>query len=663
MAWQPSWRTDPSRGPWFLFALLSAVVLLPTAGVLWFMGEAVRNERFAVRQRLSQAYQTHLAKMEQQIEALWRQRASQLASQGRGAAAFARCVEGDLADSVVIHDRQGELIYPAVATPTPLSLGSLATAWTAAEGLERLGRHDEAAEAWQDIAARAGTMHWIGRALQARLRSLARLGEIDAAVELVTGQLAEPRLAGALDTQGRQIVPDAMLLAIDLLEQRPAERQEVIERLQQRLVSYDEPILPAAQRRFLLRRLERIEALDAPAKTLLDAENLAADYLAQASVPAVPLRFEPSGLAGRWRLASSDGSVVGLFEEVTVLAELRLLTEGDDLPGGTVIEILAPGGGEAAGEPFVSRSLSQGLEGWRLALYLEGEDSFETASRRQIAIYRGSGVLLLTAILVLSGWVVSRVAAQMRLNRLKGDLLSNVSHELKTPLASTRLLVDTLLGDEQSAPARTREYLQLIARENERLSHLVESFLTFSRLERGELRLTRRPLDPRELVRSAAEAIEERVVSAGGTMDLQLADPLPRIEGDRDTLLSALLNLLDNACKFSPEGPRIVLRAEAASGQVCLAVRDRGIGLAPRARRRVFERFYQADQRLSRQGGGCGLGLSIVRRIVAAHGGSVEVESQLGQGSTFTIRLPVAAVDAADQPATAAAEPPNPQET
>ena len=638
------WRSDEGFGPWSGFALLSVVVLVPTAGVLWFMGEAVRNERFAVRQRLSQVYQSQLAGVQRDIDAFWQQRAERLGEGRRDASAFAHAVRQQLADSVVIYDVHGDLVYPAPAITPRVSLAELAAPWREAEGLESLGRLQEAAAAWGRLAERAGDEHVAGRALQAQLRSLVKAEEVAAAVDLATGELASSRRAGAKDAQGRLIAPDALLLAMDLLRKRgeTAAHDAVAEQLRRRLASYEEAPLPALQRRFLLHRLQSADGLSDPLVALLDAENLAASYLSSKPPPATSTRLEQTGLAGIWRLPSPDAKVVGLFESARVLAELRTVATLRDLPRGTELEVLPPGAEGTQREAFLTLALDDGLAGWQLALHHEEEGYFETASRRQIATYRWAGVSLVAAILALAWLVASRVASQMRLTRLKNDLLSNVSHELKTPLSSMRLLVDTLLDDGLSDPDKTREYLELIAAENGRLSRLVESFLTFSRLERGRPQLELGEISLREVAESAALAVRDRVAAAGGQLTVEVARGLPKLEADREALLSALINLLDNACKFSPGEPRVTLAARVENGHVCCSVRDHGIGLSPRAKKRVFERFYQADRRLSRQSGGCGLGLSIVRHIVAAHGGAVDVESALGKGSTFTLRLPTA---------------------
>ncbi|HEY2147267.1 MAG TPA: HAMP domain-containing sensor histidine kinase, partial [Pirellulales bacterium] len=230
---------------------------------------------------------------------------------------------------------------------------------------------------------------------------------------------------------------------------------------------------------------------------------------------------------------------------------------------------------------------------------------------------------------------------QTRLSRLKNDLVANVSHELKTPLSAIRLLVDTVLDQEHSDPRQTREYLQLVARENQRLSRLIDNFLTFSRLERGKQRFAAEPVEPNEVARRAIESLRDRLDDDDCDFETQIAPNLPPVKADSDALVMVLINLLDNALKYTGPNKRIVLRVSGSANDVCFAVKDNGVGLSPRQKRRVFDRFYQVDQQLTRAAGGCGLGLSIVKSIVAAHGGQVEVQTEVGKGSTFTVSLPV----------------------
>jgi signal transduction histidine kinase len=190
--------------------------------------------------------------------------------------------------------------------------------------------------------------------------------------------------------------------------------------------------------------------------------------------------------------------------------------------------------------------------------------------------------------------------------------------------------------DEQTA----RQYLQLIAGENLRLSRLIDNFLAFSRMERNKQAFEFSETRPQQIVESAAGAVRERFNTPDCSFQAEVAPDLPAIFADTDALVTAVVNLLDNAYKYSGEPKEIQLRAGAKNGQVVFSVTDNGIGLAPRETRRIFKRFYQVDQRLARAGGGCGLGLSIVQFIVTAHHGTVGVESEPGRGSTFTISIP-----------------------
>ncbi|MHC4213851.1 MAG: sensor histidine kinase [Planctomycetota bacterium] len=228
----------------------------------------------------------------------------------------------------------------------------------------------------------------------------------------------------------------------------------------------------------------------------------------------------------------------------------------------------------------------------------------------------------------------------MKLNRLKNDFIATVTHELKTPLASMRVLVDTLLEGNYKEQHQATEYLQLIARENERLSNLIDNFLTFSRMERNKQAFDMLEVSPTLIANRAAEAVRTKFEQGNCAFDTAVDENLPTVLADQDAMVTALINLLDNSYKYSYDDKQIKLSVYAEVGSVCFRVADNGIGMSHRAIRRIFERFYQADQTLSRRAQGCGLGLSIVKFIVDAHNGSINLESKPNKGSVFTIKLP-----------------------
>jgi signal transduction histidine kinase len=183
--------------------------------------------------------------------------------------------------------------------------------------------------------------------------------------------------------------------------------------------------------------------------------------------------------------------------------------------------------------------------------------------------------------------------------------------------------------------------LELIAKENFRLSRLIENFLLFSRIERGRLSLRREALDPAQLARSAMDTLQDRAIAGERRMEIHTGTDLPLIGADREAMASVLQNLLENAVKHTPEeGGVIGMEVTSLNGHVHFIVRDNGEGIPRDQHRRIFDAFHRVDARLSRSTEGAGLGLSIVRSLVEAHGGHVTVKSDVGSGSTFTITLP-----------------------
>ena len=203
-----------------------------------------------------------------------------------------------------------------------------------------------------------------------------------------------------------------------------------------------------------------------------------------------------------------------------------------------------------------------------------------------------------------------------------------------------RLLVDTLLDSPTLDSKTAREYLQLIATENARLSRLIDNFLAFSRMERNKQAFEFKEVSPQAILEAASATVRERFHAPGCTFEVETPPDLPSVAADADAMVTALVNLLDNAYKYSGDEKFIKLSAGTRDGSVFFAVQDNGLGLAARERKRIFKRFYQVDQNLSRTSGGCGLGLSIVKFIVTAHRGAVSVQSEPRRGSTFIIRLP-----------------------
>ena len=234
--------------------------------------------------------------------------------------------------------------------------------------------------------------------------------------------------------------------------------------------------------------------------------------------------------------------------------------------------------------------------------------------------------------------IIDDVSERRRLEEVRRDFVANVSHELKTPMGALGLLAETLLAETE--PEVSRRLAQRIHSEAFRISRIIDDLLDLSRIENEESP----PREPVLVNLVMAEAVE-RVHAAAEQRDVEikLEEPSPPVAvlGDRRQLTSALYNLLENAVKFSYEGGVVEFTGRGDGDDVVIAVADKGLGIPTRDLERIFERFYRVDHGRSRSTGGTGLGLSIVRHVASSHNGSVHVESREGEGSTFTLRLPL----------------------
>ncbi len=229
-----------------------------------------------------------------------------------------------------------------------------------------------------------------------------------------------------------------------------------------------------------------------------------------------------------------------------------------------------------------------------------------------------------------------------RLEKVRREFVANVSHELRTPLTAIKGYAETLRDGGLSDPRMAAESVDVIHRHAERLRALIEDLLDLSAIEQGMAALKIGAVPIAEVVAQATAVIDPAARAGNLRLNVEIPDDLPRARADRDRLAQVLINLLDNAVKFTREGGRIDVMAGREEGSVVIAVRDTGIGIPGSEVERIFERFHKVDRSRDRKNGGTGLGLAIARHLVQAMGGSIRVESVEGEGTTFHVRLPIA---------------------
>jgi signal transduction histidine kinase len=255
--------------------------------------------------------------------------------------------------------------------------------------------------------------------------------------------------------------------------------------------------------------------------------------------------------------------------------------------------------------------------------------------------------------------IYSNVRRELHLSRLKSDFVANVSHELKTPLALIRLFAETLEMGRVPGEEKSQQYYRVINKESQRLTQLINNILDFSRIEAGRREYRLAPAEVSRIVAEVVEAYRFQIEQQGFTFEVEVEPGLPRVVADKEALAQALLNLVNNALKYTRDEKYLKLRvARRGDDQVAVSVTDRGIGVAKGEQKKIFEKFYRAEDSLVHETKGSGLGLSLVQHIMEAHGGSVEVESAPGKGSTFTLVLPFESEGRMPRPVTGPAEAP-----
>lgn len=235
----------------------------------------------------------------------------------------------------------------------------------------------------------------------------------------------------------------------------------------------------------------------------------------------------------------------------------------------------------------------------------------------------------------------NRMAAALeRIESMRRELIGNVAHELRTPLTSIKGYMEGLIDGVLPAEPTTFEK---VYREADRLHRLIYDLQELSRIEEGAFSLNLRPVSLAYLVMATAERLRPQFEDKGVALETDLSSDLPRIQADEDRLGQVLLNLVGNALQYTPSGGRVLVRARVEGNRVQVAVIDAGIGIAAEHLPHLFDRFYRPDASRSRAGGGTGIGLTIARRLIEAHGGEIVAMSEgLGKGSTFMVSLPVA---------------------
>lgn len=294
-----------------------------------------------------------------------------------------------------------------------------------------------------------------------------------------------------------------------------------------------------------------------------------------------------------------------------------------------------------SGMVTVRANFASNFPDWSLEFYQPPPQLLKTflASRHGLYFYI---FLLIAGILVFGLILTSRaVSHELELARMKSDFVSTISHEFKSPLTSIRQLAEMLQSGRVPSEERRQQYYDVLLEQSERLSLLTDNILNLAKIEEGRKEFAFEKTDCGVLLHEIVSSIQDRVRHEGFHIELEIEDSLPVITADRAAITQAVANLIDNAIKYSGESKKVIVSSFREGPNLTIAVKDFGIGIKKDEVDKVFERFYRGGDELTRTVKGSGLGLTLVREIVEAHQGKVDVESELGKGSLFSIRLPI----------------------
>jgi len=277
---------------------------------------------------------------------------------------------------------------------------------------------------------------------------------------------------------------------------------------------------------------------------------------------------------------------------------------------------------------------------WRIEIFQSGEEALGALDIKR-SFYFWT-IITLVVVLIFGGVLISRtIAHEMAVLKLKSDFVSSVSHEFKSPLTSIKALTDRLQEGKVKDSEKMKQYYSLITQDVDRLTRLVRNVLDFSKIEEGKKEYEFVDTDVAQLVIEQVEDFKKGEFTKGLKIQSQISENIPCIGIDKEALSQVLNNLLDNAVKFSPDRKEITVNVSKDNINVFIEIKDRGIGIPPHELNRIFDKFYQGRSTIRQMVKGTGLGLTLVKHAVEAHGGRITVNSQIGEGSTFFIFLPI----------------------
>lgn len=616
----------------YIYLIPGILLILPTIYVILLLESTVNTERDAIINNTQKNYQNQLIDAANKLSNYWKtiEDDSNLDS----SLDPVNILSSTGADSVVIYDRLGKMIFPVLAKTKDYFSPKMTTSFSRASKWVQENNILLAINEYIYISENSTDHREQAIALYEAAVLLLKINKKSEALNKCNRLIYGDRYKLQKNNVGELILLNAKLLFLKLEPQGTLKYQDILNELIDILVSNKSQELLSSQHYFLSQELNKQHP--ETHFTLKNPEKLALDLLEKTKNPDRRNVLQKTLVKDLWQY-TVNGRIVLLFTEHNLQQKMLALIGIANIPDKTMIGLISPG--NESSDTIASMNAANRMPDWKISLNFIEPNYMSSLINERVKVYRTTIILVIAFSLTLGLLFIRDMRRRLRLADLKNDLVANVTHELKTPLASTRLLLDTLISRKDIPADKLTSYLQHLSTENSRLCRLVEHFLAFTKL--GENQYSFQIIDTclDELIEALNEAIKGRFPTQRHLIRTKCVDEDIHFTGDIQSLVTVLLNLLENALKFSDECKDVYLDISRNDKKLLFSVKDDGVGLSRHNQKMIFKRFYQADERLSRNHGGCGLGLSIVKSVLTVHGSKIQVESVQGEGSCFSFDI------------------------
>ncbi|WP_143247487.1 ATP-binding protein [Agaribacterium haliotis] len=608
---------------------------LPVIATITFLYHSAESERLASKKKLELLYQKELQVHVSEFSATWRDRLQSYQDQldEQGKAAWLSIVADSEVVSAVLWNEKSQAIAPH-PSHSNMAFQRKQLLWSSAQAQEFQQRNYRSAlSLYQRISSHSKGIEAL-LAMLAEARCLIKLDQRDAAIKRYHSMLDFELDAQQSHNFGRDPRLDAVLRLSELDLLVADDEEKLVQ-----LLSDEASLSSLGQRQLVFEGLlDRGYHFGQVLLQLKKADMFWRDY--ELSHNQQDMDF--SSLSGSYINLSSDEGRFNIFLDKQHFSEqlsrnfsqqhgefsgrLQIVDLASQLNNNSVaFELRVP-------SPF---------DAYVIQVHVDRHGSLIRSGSMGLSSFYVVGFALLFMLSASAIYVFVRMRRQEKLNELKNDMMATVSHELRTPLSSVRILIDNLIEEHEAKGDKLADYLRIISDENERLTRLVNNFLSFSRIDRGRYDIDSDYFSVNLMLNEVVNSLSLKLNQADVEFSFKPLEQDIDFYGDRDKLIVVVFNLLENAYKYSTKLKKIELLAERINSELVLSVTDNGCGLSKLDQEKVFEKFYRVEQQLSRSTEGCGLGLYISAYIVELHGGRIELSSQLGKGSCFRMLLPL----------------------